>query len=214
MEVKKYFEWFNRHDPSSTYDPVRDDTYAARLAWFSRHVPDGARVLDDGCGEGVILGGLSQRRTLHQDSWGVDLAENAVRKASARYPKLQFRATHPDGTLPFPQGAFDVVVASEMIDHLWDPRGLFREFARVLKPRGRVLLSTGYHGVLKDLTVLLSGHMDAHYHDPRSDKIRHYSLATLRSVLEECGFTVTAWGGVGRIPGWWKCLVVAADKRS
>jgi len=212
IDFKKRFEHYNRFDPLSTFDPAHDDTYQGRVRWFARRVSPGARVLDDGCGQGVILAGLAQRPGIHPESWGVDISENAIRKASARYPTLKFRCANPDGTLPFPGASFETVVTSEMIDHAWDPEALFLEFSRVLRPSGSLLLSTGYHGFFKDLALLLTGQMAAHYHDPRSDKIRHYAVNMLRPLLADCGLRLVEWDGMGRIPGLWKCLMVYAVK--
>ncbi len=48
----------------------------------------------------------------------------------------------PDYVLPFPDGAFDVVISNSVIEHLQDPDAFFREVHRVLKPKGRFLAKT------------------------------------------------------------------------
>ena len=103
-DLKTYYEQYNRDDPLSTYKPEEEGTFSQRPAWFSRHIPRGAKVLDYGCGEGVLLAGLAQPLQLHPDSCGVDISENAVRKAAFRFPHLKFVPTSPTGAILFGDG--------------------------------------------------------------------------------------------------------------
>ena len=59
MDTKRYYEEYNRHDPASTYRPENEATFLERLAWSSKNIPAGSKILDYGCGEGVILDRLS-----------------------------------------------------------------------------------------------------------------------------------------------------------
>ncbi len=213
MDLKSYYEWYNRIDPGSAYRSEDEPTLPQRLNWFLKSTPPGSRVLDYGCGEGVVLAGLQEQVRIHEDSCGVDLSENAVRKASARFPKLKFIATNPDGIAPFANESFDVIIATEVIEHLFDADGAFQEFHRLLRPSGRLLLSCPYHGPLKDLALLLTGKMDSHYHDPYSPHIRFYSPKTLRLVHEKNGFRILERSGVGRVSFLWKSMVTVAVKQ-
>ena len=213
MDLKSYYEWYNRDDPSSTYHPEDEVTLPHRLAWFLKHIPSGAKVLDYGCGEGVVLAGLSQRGDIDPDSWGVDISENAIKKSASRFPNLKFACTNPDGVTHFPSESFDAIVATEVIEHLFDADGAFREFHRLLRPSGRLLLSCPYHGPLKDLALLLTGKMDSHYHNPYSSHIRFYSPKTLRLVHEKNGFRILERSGVGRVSFLWKSMVTVAVKQ-
>lgn len=211
-DLKTYYEQYNRDDPLSTYKPEDEGTFSQRLAWFSRYIPRGAKVLDYGCGEGVLLAGLGQLLQLHTDSCGVDISENAVRKAASRFPHLRFVPTSPSGAIPFGDRFFDAIVASEVIEHVLDTDAMFGEFRRVLQFSGFLFLSCPYHGFLKDLGLLLSNQLGRHYHDPYSAHVRYYSFATLTPVLKKHGFSITRRGGVGRLPFLWKSMVVAAIK--
>ena len=212
MDAKTYYEWYNREDPFSPYHPEKETTFSLRLDWFIRNIPPQSKILDYGCGEGVALAGLSEKGNIHTDSCGVDIAENAVKKASTRFPELKFLQTNPDGTTSFADESFDAIVASEVIEHIFDTDGVFKEFRRLLRPSGRLLLSCPYHGFLKDLAILLAGKMDAHYHDPYSQHIRYYSRVTLRLIHERHGFHLIKQSGVGRIPFLWNSMVTLAIK--
>jgi len=107
--------------------------FAARLA-------RGKRVLDAGCGAGygsAELAGAADRVV------GFDRAAEAVDFARAHYqlPNLFFEQA-TCGAIPHPEGAFDLVVAFEVIEHLEDWRGFLGEARRVLAPTGQFIVST------------------------------------------------------------------------
>ncbi|MDO8730287.1 MAG: class I SAM-dependent methyltransferase [Candidatus Omnitrophota bacterium] len=214
MNLKTAYEDYNRFKETEDYDPEKEGTFSRRLAWFCRNLSGGEKVLDYGCGEGVVLNGLTARKNLSGDSCGVDLSVDAVKKAQARFPSLTFHPLDESGGIPFPGNHFDAIVATEVIEHVFDTDQVFSEFRRVLKPRGKLLLTCPYHGFLKDLTMLLTGKIEAHYRDPYSFHIRHYSFGSLEGVLRKHGFTILQMGGVGRAPFLWKSLTACAEKNS
>lgn len=100
----------------------------------------GLRVLDAGCGAGVQAAELVRRGAAVT---GVDRSHGMLTLAHERLgpdvPLLQADLAQP---LPFPDGAFDLVLASLVMHYLgeWEPT--LQEFHRVLVPGGRVVLST------------------------------------------------------------------------
>ncbi len=121
---------------------VNDDLWAehvARYAFAARFAP-GCRALDAGCGTGygvMELAGSAARVV------GVDIASEAIdyARAHANHPNtayLQASAT----ALPFSAGAFNLVTAFEVIEHLASWRDLLSEARRVLAPAGLLLVST------------------------------------------------------------------------
>lgn len=129
--------------------------FAARLA-------AGARVLDAGCGTGYGAAMLAQTAT-----WvaGVDVAREAVDYARGRYslPNLSFLQASATA-LPFNEGAFDLVVAFELIEHVPDWRTLLSELRRVLAPGGRCLISTPNRCYYAEARAA-SGPNPFHYHE-------------------------------------------------
>lgn len=126
-------EYAARGDYHRTPDPGWDyyPTYLAKLGAVRRFLdalPAGTRVLDAGCGEGVLVDEYSARL----DIVGVD----------ANYSSG--RVTHGSVTaLPFPDASFDRALCLDVLEHLSyadQPRAL-GELARVLKPGGILLLS-------------------------------------------------------------------------
>jgi SAM-dependent methyltransferase len=94
-----------------------------------------ARVLDAPCGAGLLAGELARRG---HGVWACDLDAGAY---SPR-PGVQFDVVDLEQPLPYPDGFFDAVVSLEGIEHLETPAVCLREFARVLRPGGALILST------------------------------------------------------------------------
>jgi len=98
-------------------------------------IDHGNRVLDFGCYDGFVLRSLRARKNIH--GVGVDIAPSAIELANRipHSPDLEFVVS--DGrALPFENSAFDVVVCSEILEHVPDLDGALAELSRVLSPRG------------------------------------------------------------------------------
>lgn len=109
---------------------------------------------------------------------------------------------------------FDAVVSTEVIEHLFAPH-LLPMYARdCLREGGYLILSTPYHGYLKDLALSISDNWDSH-HTPlwHGGHIKFWSRATLTQLLSEHGFRVLGFSGVGRLPYLWKSMVLIAKKQ-
>jgi ubiquinone/menaquinone biosynthesis C-methylase UbiE len=104
--------------------------------------PEPRRVLDVGCGTGYLLRQLAARAPRATDLAGLDPAPAMVAAAQARGgdERLHFGAGAAE-RLPYPAGAFDLVVSTTSFDHWADQAAGLRECARVLAPGGRLLLA-------------------------------------------------------------------------
>ena len=100
-------------------------------------VGPGTTVLDVATGPGHIAAAAARRGATVV---GVDVAEGMLARARAAHPEVMFR--HGDAeALPFDDGSFDAVVAGFLLLHLGRPEQAAAEFARVLRPGGRVALT-------------------------------------------------------------------------
>jgi 2-polyprenyl-3-methyl-5-hydroxy-6-metoxy-1,4-benzoquinol methylase len=175
--VRDYYEELWERLP----DDLKPPDLTERAGFAEANVQAGERVLDLGCGEGDLTAVLARAgaRTL-----GVDVAEAALARARRRHPELSFEPVPIDGPLPLEDGTFDVVWASEVIEHVADTARWLSEVRRVLAPRGRLLVTTPNHG---RLALALRG--VEHYSAPLGDHLHLYSARSLRELLDEFDFT-------------------------
>jgi len=106
-------------------------------------VGKGARLVDIGCGDGALSGVISME--LGCQVAGVDPSDAAIRFATEEFDRrgLAGQFVRADGyRYPFPDGAFDAAVCSDVIEHVQDPAALLAEIRRLLKPGGVLVLST------------------------------------------------------------------------
>ena len=117
---------------------------ARRQARMLREVLHGAAgpafIVDVGCGDGAATALAAQGSPAHR-MLGLDWSAAALRRAQARGLALVRAEVEPSG-LPIASGCADVVVMSELIEHLVDPDSVLEEVRRVLRPGGTLLLST------------------------------------------------------------------------
>lgn len=101
-------------------------------------VSSGCRVLDVATGPGFAAGSAAERGA---EAIGVDLAEEMVSHARRTYPAVDFRVGAAED-LPVDARSVDVVLSSFGLPHFADHDAAFREFRRVLRPGGRLAMST------------------------------------------------------------------------
>jgi SAM-dependent methyltransferase len=134
------------------------------------------RLLEIGCAAGFLL----EAARPHFDVEGVELSE-----FSSRYARDVLHHKVHTGTLAsanFPSSTFDVVVMSDVVEHLTDPRATLCEVSRVLKPDGVIIISTGnINSVLAWRDLSSWKLMGPPWH------LYYYSLKTLRRLLTAVG---------------------------
>jgi len=141
----------------SFFGPIAADIAAVAEATS----PEGARVLEVGCGPGHLSVRLARRHGLEMTGLDLDPAmierarANADRTMDGEVRRRSF-VVGDVASLPFPDGTFDLVVSTMSMHHWTDPAAGLAEMARVLRPGARALVwdfRPGYvplHGELPD----------------------------------------------------------------
>jgi SAM-dependent methyltransferase len=141
------------------------------LAGFVRGLGHAERALDLGCGDGR-LSELLDAGSLTL----ADVSRVALERARQRVPQARFVELSPDAPLPLDDGAFDLVLCAETIEHVRDVQLLLSEIRRVLSPGGRLALTTPATGPLMRPP------------DPLSPHLRVFTKRSLRRLIDELGF--------------------------
>ena len=174
-----------------------------------KKLDDVQSICDLGCGNGHISGRLA---ALGYQVTGVDASASGIQIAQRAYPGVEFVNALIDGDLNL--GQFDLVISSDVIEHLYRPSDLVEAAASQLKPGGQILLGTPYHGYLKNLVLAITGKLDAHFsalHD--GGHIKFFSVNTLSKLLRVHGFDDLSFTFYGRAPWLWKNMICHARKR-
>ena len=141
------------------------------------NLPRGAAILEPGCGTGGNFAMLSRRGKLY----AMDSDETALRFAASRGTAELARGHLPD-RIPFDDILFDLVVMTDVLEHLDDEAGSLHAIRARLKPGGWLLLT------VPAMQWLWSEHDVTHHHR------RRYRASQLRTRVTDAGFTVEYLG--------------------
>lgn len=169
--------------------------FEMEATWIHAFVPsEVGLVLDVGCGNGALFETIGADRVL-----GVDYCRDGLTHTRQRFPSVPLTCADA-GNLPFASASVDVVVAQHVIEHLPSREAACREWCRVLKPKGVLLVLTP----------------NASFCDPsvyRDDSHVHiFDERGLRAVLEQAGLVVHDVRTLGlpwfrsysRVPSGWR----------
>ena len=170
---------------------VADDPRVRFIGELGEHLPDGARVLELGCGAGIPATALLAQRF---DVLGVDISAGQLALAAQRVPTARFRKADMT-SLDLPAGSFDAVTAFYSFNHV--PRAeqqpLLDRIARWLRPDGLLLASFGRGGSADDVEPWLGVPMFFASHDPATNT-RHLLEAGFTPLVDELVSKETGMG--------------------
>ncbi len=144
LELQKFSDLAHRWwDPQSEFKPLHDIN-PLRLDWIDRSASlAGKRVLDVGCGGGLLSEGMA---ALGANVTGIDLSEKALGVAklhlleSGRH--VDYQKTAVESLAEAQPESFDVVTCLEMLEHVPTPASVIKACASLLKPGGEAFFST------------------------------------------------------------------------
>ena len=168
------------------------------------------RVFDLGCGNGALMAALRERG---YDVTGVDPSESGIRLANQRWPDLNAHLGSAYDALRETFGQFPAVVSLEVVEHVYAPRDYARTLFDLLTPGGTAIVSTPYHGYLKNLVLAITGKMDSHFTALWDHgHIKFWSVKTLTTLLHEIGFQDIRFVYAGRVPILAKSMIAIARR--
>ncbi len=173
----------------------------------------GFKVLDAGCGGGRHLSEAFRARGV--SVVGIDLNRDDALKAHNTTKIMRHEGEHGGGEslvmvsdvtrLPFADASFDIVICSEVLEHIPDHAQAIAEIIRVLKPGKSLVVS-----VPRYLPERICWALSEDYHNEKGGHIRIYHTRELIRLLEKAGTTCVDTGLAHALhsPYWWiKCMV-------
>jgi 2-polyprenyl-6-hydroxyphenyl methylase/3-demethylubiquinone-9 3-methyltransferase len=139
-ELEKFSALAHRWwDPEGEFRPLHDIN-PLRLDWIAQHATlDGARVLDVGCGGGILAEAMARRGA---KVTGIDLSEKALRVAQLHLLESKLDIRYEMTAAENLTGEFDVVTCMELLEHVPEPASMVAACARLVRPGGQVFFST------------------------------------------------------------------------
>lgn len=165
------------------------------------------RVLDLGCGNGSLCRMIKDAGF---EVEGADPSEEGVQYARQAHPDIAFTRCGVYDEPPVEWiGQYDVIVSTEVVEHLYEPSALPRLALRLLRSDGVMLVTTPYHGYWKNLAICLLGKWDRH-HSPlwNHGHIKFWSKKTLMQLFAGENFQFVSFQGLGRLPWLWMTMLM------
>lgn len=185
--------------------------------WMISHVePILARhhvktLFEIGCGNGSVANRMQHNgfsvTAMDPSESGIELARKSSSGARFHVDTVEGLSSDND------YGVHDCVLSLEVIEHCYSPKAFMSAVDHVLRPGGVLILSTPYHGYLKNLILALSGKLDKHFTALwEGGHIKFFSVRTLSELVQQQGFEVIDCLRVGRIPPLAKSMILIARK--
>jgi 2-polyprenyl-3-methyl-5-hydroxy-6-metoxy-1,4-benzoquinol methylase len=167
-------------------------------------------IFDLGCGNGATAEILQRHG---YEVVGVDPSTSGIREAQRAYPNLELFVGSAYDDLAARFGRFQVVLSLEVIEHVYYPRKFAATLFSLVRPGGMAIVSTPYHGYLKNVGMALIGKLDSHFTALWDEgHIKFWSILTLKELLMEAGFSGISFQRVGRIPVFAKSMIAVARR--
>lgn len=148
-----------------------------------QYIGIGNKILDVGCSDGQVSIMLKNGKNT---VYGIDVALKAVSKAIER--GIIAKVATADN-IPFEDGRFDVIFCSHVIEHIFDTQKTLKEFNRVLKKDGKVIIITENLNSFKERILFLFGKTPTVMQDP--NHVKFFNRKSITESLEQAGFKIT-----------------------
>lgn len=172
--------------------------------------PNGRSLFDLGCGNGFVAAQLCEDG---YNVTGVDPSPSGIRHGKNLHPDLDLFLGSAYDDLRAEFGTFEAVISLEVIEHIYSPRHFTRTLYELVEPGGVAVVSTPYHGYLKNLLLAVTGRLDNHFTALWDNgHIKFWSERTLKALLLETGFRSVRFRRVGRVPALAKSMIAIAHR--
>lgn len=147
------------------------------LKEIASHAQTRNNFLDIGCGSGEIT---FEVKKMGFNVIGIDFSENAIKLTKSK--GIESYTQDLDKGLPFENDRFDIILAGDVMEHVFDPIFVFKEIKRVLKPKGILFATIPYdlNWKVRLKTVLGISYQEGVYR--KYDQFKHHSFFSERML--------------------------------
>jgi len=186
MPIKKIPDYYDTYWETGHHGGAMQGYFQNMLRWMDRELPTDLNfesILEAGCGAASFTKHLAKRCKYIS---ACDLSAGQIEANRAAYPDTNFFVQDLSKPIGEKDKTFDALWCSEVLEHLFDPAYAVKEFHRVLKPDGRLLITVPYHGRVKNVLIALFK-WDEHF-AADNPHIRFFTIKMLMRLVEKAGF--------------------------
>lgn len=167
---------------------MEEELMLEMLQEYSSEKNSKLKILDVGCGSGTIAKRIQEAGHIVK---GIDFSEEALKRARER--GINTAQCNLDEGIPEASDSYDVVWEGDIVEHVFDPIGLLKESARVLKPNGQLFVTIPNDvGLVSRIKILFGiSHQEQMYRT--SGFYKHHTFFTpslIRFMLQKAGFRI------------------------
>lgn len=157
------------------------------------------KILDIGCGDGVYESLLPDSIRSKADFYGIDLSKEQLKRATKFF--VDTKVVDTDGQkIPYASMFFDIIMCSEVLEHVFYPEKIFTEANRLLRSDGKLLITVPNFGSLQiRLTTFFSGSSPLVNYSRNQEHIRFYSPKDIRLLAKNEKFMEILYFGIGSL---------------
>lgn len=178
-----YKSWGLDSDVDEITRVMKRSTFRNRLSGIPDHLKKG-RILDVGCATGYFL---EEAQNIGLEPWGVEISPYSAAIARQKFEDRIYEGTLE--TAGFPEGHFDVITLSDLLEHVTDPTLFLREVKRILAENGLLMIVTPN---VASLSARLMADRWTHF---KREHIWYFSPGTIKSLLALNGFQLVSCHG-------------------
>ncbi|MDP3973629.1 MAG: class I SAM-dependent methyltransferase [Candidatus Daviesbacteria bacterium] len=168
------------------------------------------KILDIGVGDGIYEAILDERIRKKCEIYGIDISEGQLKRAK-RFLKEVKEVDLNTEKIPYPENSFDIVIASEILEHVFYPEKILQEAERVLKKEGYMLITIPNSACLQlRMAILLTGHSTLLNYPTNREHIRFFTSNDIKKMISSklevikvlglSSFLLDKWNFFIRIP--------------
>jgi len=158
-----------------------------KLKIVLRFIPGSPKtILDIGCASGWFISKISKKFPKAK-CYGVDIYDKGIRYAKKIYPKIEFKVADAH-KIPYKENTFDLVICTEVLEHVDSPKSAMFEIKRVLKEEGLAVIELDSGNLLFSLVWYIWRKFwgkvwkDSH--------LRSFNIKKMEKMIISCGFSI------------------------